>query len=269
MSVLGRMISFVVVLGTLLGTTAKAAEQGPPAGRSDPGAWMRGFGGVGLLQSERVQKELKLTDEQLRKLTEMNERFRQQRQEQRQEQFAGVENLSREERRQRFEKIRTQLEANAKKRLEDMRKEIAAILNPEQQKRWRQIELQMEGPSCMLRPEIAEALSLNDDQKKQIEQANRETFDKIRKLFQEIREGDPNTRTERMEQLREKSKKLQAEGDTKATAALKPEQKQKLGEIMGEPFPMERLMPPPPRREGGWGPGRESPPGNGPPPPGP
>lgn len=248
MSIKMRMIGLGITLAAL-GVCATMAAQTPPnSGGARSRNFMGGFGGIGLLRAEKVQKELKLSDEQKTKLQELSERIRSQFR----ERFSGTDNLSQEERRKRFEEIRQQMQADSQRRLEAMRKEIATILQPEQLKRWRQIELQQEGPTALLRPEVAESVGVTEDQKTKIEEINKETQDKLQSLFQDIRGGDPQTREERMSQLREKAKKVRTEGDGKAMALLNPEQKKKLVEMMGEPFEMERITPMP-RRGGDWG----------------
>ncbi len=187
---------------------------------------MGGMSGAMLLQSEQVQKELKITEAQKTKLQELSEKVRSEIR----DLMSGMQNLSQEERRKKFEEMQPEME----KRAETLRKEIATILNPKQVKRWRQIELQQQGATALLRPEVADTIGLTDEQKAKLKEINDGTAEKMRKLFEE-RGGDRQARSAKMQQLRE-------EGEKQAMALLKPEQKQKLGEMMGEPFKLDRSL---------------------------
>lgn len=189
------------------------------------------MGGLFLLRAEQVQKELKITDEQKTKLEQLGERLRKEAQ----ERFSGMEGLSREERQKKFEEMREQLEKEGAQRAASLKKELAEILQPEQLKRFRQIELQRERTAALLRPEVAETVGLTGEQKEQLEKIRDEAQEKARSLWQEARGGD----REQFGKIREKMQQLRDEGEKKAMAVLKPEQKQKLGEMMGEPFELD------------------------------
>ena len=251
MSVQVRMTGVRLVLGVFLltgtaGLYAQPPSEGGETPRQNP---MEGFAGIGLLQSPRIQKELSITEEQKTQLQELSQRVRKQFR----DRFNGLENLSKEERRKRLDDIQKTMPQDMKKRMDLMRKGIAEILTVEQQKRWRQIELQQEGPMALERPDVAEAVGLTPEQKSKIAQVNRETQDKTQALFQEIRNGDRQSRNERIAQLRGKSRQISDEGDKTAMAILQPEQKKKLAELLGEPFQMERVQFFS-RSQGDWGP---------------
>ena len=118
-----------------------------------------GFGGDPLMLAaqESVQKELSLSEEQIDKLEEAGE--------QRREAFQSLEGASREERMAAMEESRKKSSAA-----------IAEILKPEQAKRLKEISLQQQGVWALGNPEVAEAIGLSDEQKKQvaaIEEASR------------------------------------------------------------------------------------------------
>ncbi len=231
----------------LLSAIAVAANAQPPGGggfrpRGMPGGMFSGGmggGGMGevfLLRSEQVQKELKLTDkqkEQLQKLAEDTRGdFR--------ERFRGLEGLSREEREKKLEEMREEMQKEAAKRAESMKKQLAEILDQDQLKRLRQIGLQQAGPAALMQPAVAEAVGLTEKQKEEIQEIQRKTQEKSQSLWQEARGGNREDRGAQFEQLRQKSREIREEGEKQAMAVLKPEQKQKLGEMMGEPFELER-----------------------------
>ncbi len=233
MRTIARSIAFATLLA--LATGAMAQDQ-PERGGARPRGMPRNFGGLRLFFFSQVQDELKLTDDQKTKLRELSEELRAERQ----KRIGNLDDLSPEQRRQKFEEIRQQMQKEAPKLAEDLRKKVGAILKPDQVKRWRQIELQQEGPQALLRPEVAEAVGLTADQKTKLEQISHDAQEKAGALFRELRGGDRQTRDERMSQLREKARKIREEGEKQAMALLKPEQKKKLVEMMGEPFHLER-----------------------------
>jgi len=197
---------------------------------------MAGMGGIGLLRSEQVQQELKLTEDQKSKLQKLGEKMR----DEFRERFSGMEGLSREERQKKMEEMREQMQKEGAERAEALKKQLAEILKPEQMKRMRQIELQQAGPAALAQPVVAEAVGLTDEQKEKIQEIQRESQEEMRKLWQSAREGDSEERGGRMEQLREKGRELREKAEKKAMSLLKPEQKKKLGEMMGEPFELDR-----------------------------
>src|SRR5438132_13231528 len=126
------------------------------------------FGGSGisamLLRQESIQKELKLTDEQINQVEELSNKLR--------EQFRDLLDLESAERdRKRQELIKENESA------------IAAILKPDQFKRLKQISYQREGTSALTSPEVAKALGLTDAQQKFILKISDETNRETRKLF--------------------------------------------------------------------------------------
>src|SRR5213595_3908054 len=98
-----------------------------------------------LLSQESVQKELKLTDEQKTKVDELRQKSR----EKMQEIFQGDEG----------ERPKKMQELN-----QESRKALEGILNPEQGKRLLEIVYQQRGAMAFSDPEVAKALSLNEEQ---------------------------------------------------------------------------------------------------------
>lgn len=137
-----------LALGALLVSPALAQ---PPGGG-------RGFGGFGrmsemvLLAAESVQKELGLTEDQIAKIRERGQRAAQ-------GGFQQFQGLSREELQQRFEEMRKETE-----------KFLSETLKPEQQKRLKEIALQVQIRNmglltALMNPENAEKLGITDDQR--------------------------------------------------------------------------------------------------------
>jgi hypothetical protein len=139
--VIGRLASAVAL--TLLVTAAASAQQ---QGRRFGGGAFQG--GVGILQRTEVQTELKLTDAQKTQVSQMFEQRRGQGGGQR-----GQGNASFEERQKRL----------AERMAEDM-KQVNAILNADQQKRFKEIWLQQQGLPALAYPSVASELKLSDEQ---------------------------------------------------------------------------------------------------------
>jgi hypothetical protein len=172
-------------------------------------AQQRGGGGFGggtlfLLTQKSVREELKLSDEQVKKVTELQEKQR--------ESFQGLRDLSQEERRTKMqEAVKAQSEA------------IAKILQPQQLKRVKQIALQQAGARAVNDEEVAKTLKVTDEQKEKIREIQRESFEKLRELgFDEDKAKEREA--------------LQKETNGKMMAVLSSEQQAKLKEMQGEPF---------------------------------
>lgn len=175
-----------------------------------------GFGGFGgntifLLGQKSVQEELKLTDEQVKKVQEVAEKQR--------EAFQGLRDLSPEEQRTKRQEL---AKANDKA--------VAEILKPQQLKRVKQIALQQQGVRAVNNEEIAKALNITDEQKEKIRDIGRQSFEQMRDISRD-------------EEGRKKLQELMKQTNEKMMAVLTAEQKTKLKEMQGEPFKGEIASP--------------------------
>jgi hypothetical protein len=171
-----------------------------------------------------VQKELKITDEQKTKLQALADKAR----DEVRDSMSAMQDLTEEERGKKMAEMQSEMQ----KRTEAYRKEVAAILKPDQVKRLRQIELQQLHSAALLQPDVAEAVGLTDQQKTKLEEIATQSAEKSQSLFRD-QDGDRTQRREKMEQLRK-------DGDKQAMAVLNPDQKKKLAEMMGQPFELDR-----------------------------
>jgi hypothetical protein len=181
----------------------------------------RGFGmrgGANLLRRAEVQTELKLTADQKTKVESMLETLG----EERRGRFQDLRDATPEER----QKVMNEWQAEETKR-------VNAILNPDQQKRFRQISLQQEGPMAVSRPDVADELKLTEDQKKKVAEARNQMAEKQRAIFEEA-QGD-------REAMRSKMETLRKETNDKITTLLTEEQKTKWKEMCGTPFNLGAL----------------------------
>lgn len=202
-----------------------------PSAMAQRGGRGAGFGGgrggnsLGLLTQESVQDELKLSDEQIKKATEQVEKQR--------ESFAGLRDLSQEER-----QAKMQESAKANQAV------LAEILKEDQLKRFKQISLQQRGGQALADPEVAQALGLSTEQKDRIQAIQEASQGELRELFQAGAGGGDR------QELQKKAEALRASVNEKATAVLTPEQQTKWKEMTGAPFKGEI------RRQGRGGGGR-------------
>jgi Spy/CpxP family protein refolding chaperone len=194
------------VLGVLALVAAPCLAQQRPGGRGGRGG---GFfmSPIMLLSQKPVQEELKLTEEQVKKVTELSAKQR--------EAFTGFADLSQEERGKKFQELNSQNE-----------KAVAEILKPDQSKRLKEISLQAQGPRAFANPEVANALGITDEQKAKLRSIQEENAQEAQKLRQ----------AGASEEAQQKRAELTKATNDKMLAVLTPEQKTKWKEMTGEPF---------------------------------
>jgi Spy/CpxP family protein refolding chaperone len=200
-------VKAILTASLVLGMAGFALAQ-----RQGPG----GFGGPGfLLMNPGVQKELKLSDDQVSKLKDAMGKVR----EDHKEDFEKIREASPEERQKVMRAVG-----------EETRKAIAGILDAKQMKRLKQIEWQVGGTRALEDPEVQKELKLSDEQKKKLKTIFEDSNKQIRELFQGgNREG-----------AREQFQKLRKDTDEKTNAVLTDEQKKTFKEMKGEPFELQR-----------------------------
>jgi len=261
----------VALLAILLAGVSQAQ---PPQGGRGPrgqGPGMGGFGGrfgggfgggggalIRLLAIEEVQKELKLGEEQINQVKDLQQDLQNLRPADR----GAMRDLSQEERRARFEEMQ--------KKVQEIEKQGENILEPEQMKRLKQIALQLrlkmlgagalgdpalvrelgisEGQIAKLR-ELRQAARPQGPQGPQAQPGERPDRPRWRDMTEEQRRAQWEEMAKRMEEARKKMM-------DQAMEILTPSQKEKLEELKGPEFniDMSRLMPQ--RRGDGQGPGQ-------------
>jgi hypothetical protein len=116
-------------------------------------AELEGSGRLFLLNLPDVQEDLRVTADQQKQLDILNDRLRARRE----ELFQDIRRLSVEEKRSRFLDVTRENEAG-----------VAGILDPIQQARLRQIDLQTKGPMAFRDPAVVAALKLTPEQQDRI-----------------------------------------------------------------------------------------------------
>jgi hypothetical protein len=187
-------------------------------------AQVRAGGGRGtLLSMPEVQAELKLTDEQKTKVTEMLGQLRGGRR----GQGGQFGNLSREERQKQLAERRANEE-----------KQVQTILNTDQLQRYHQLQLQRQGLSSLRDPKVEDELKLTEDQRSKVDGIFKEQADETQKAL-ESAGGGRRARGAARTQLEEIRKKT----DEKLQAVLTDDQKKQWKEMLGAPFKFPELAP--------------------------
>jgi Spy/CpxP family protein refolding chaperone len=228
-----RMLGFVSVLLTIVAVCATVGAQ-PPGGRG-PG----GFGGFGafgnvmqqagelffwarLLRSDKVQKELKLSDDQIAKFKEQDEKTQAKFREMMPsgpEAFAELAKLSDSEKEAKADEYKKKVEKAA----DEQQDLIEKLLTKAQIDRLEQIGIQVKGAKALNDKEIQEALGLTTKQRDDIKKLRDEETKKRAEIFAS---GD-------FRGMRDKLSALQKETDDKVVAVLTDKQKKDFEEFKG------------------------------------
>jgi hypothetical protein len=184
--------------------TGRVAAQRPD--RGSYGTWSNGNNDkVRLLAEKAVQEELKLSEEQVKKVNDLSSK--------RGDVYRNRDqNLSREDYQKLFQEQGKATE-----------KSIAEVLKPEQVTRLGQIALQQQGMNILSDPEVATVLQLTAEQKETVKGIQDELRTALRNL------GNTDESRKKGDELRK------AQGD-KMAAVLTESQKSKVKEMLGAPF---------------------------------
>ena len=188
-------------------------------------------GGPGfLLQQAAVQKELKLTDEQVTKVEAWGEELRAKQI----ETFKEVQGLPKEQR-------LAKLAARTTEARKAAYKELADVLKPEQLTRLQQIERQIGGAQTFQDPDTLTALKVTDEQKAKINTA----LDDLLKGRQELMSSFPKDKFDQdtLSDMVKKQSELGKKALDNITATLTDEQKKTWKGLTGEPFDQSKLQP--------------------------
>ena len=214
----GALAATVVLCAAVPGS-AQERERGPGRGRG-------GFGGpmqvsmAQLLQVEKVQQELKLSDEQKQQAEQIADDLRSKAREAFQGGGPGQEAF-----------------AQMREASQQADQKVAELLKDEQSKRLEEIRLQVAGPSILaFDRELAQKLNVTQDQRQKAREILEAQGEKTREAFQNA-EGEGR---ERFEAAREKIEQIRKETDEQLVAVLTDEQKQQWKEMTGKPFELDR-----------------------------
>ncbi len=208
---IGILALAVIVLASRPGLAQRGQGRGIGGGGFGPSNLM-------LLSQESVQAEIKLSEDQVKKVDEQLDKQR--------EAMAGLRDLDQQERRT---KLQEQLKANDSV--------VGGILNEGQAKRLKQIMLQQRGAAALGDAEVAQAVGLTSEQKEKIQGIQQAALEERRAQFQGGGGGGDR------EEMRKKFEAARAATNEKITALLTAEQKDKWTALTGEPFKGEIRAP--------------------------
>lgn len=208
--------------------------QGGPGGRG--GMMMMGGGGGGgvmsmfmLLRNEKVQGEVKITDEEKSALEKAGEKVREMTAPAGGGGFQNFRDMSEEERK----KVMDEMQARMKKANEAAREELEGILPPEKLSRLLGIFIQnSQMASVFTNPMVAEELELTDEQKEKVTKTGTELAEEMRSAMTELFGGGGGDRSA----IQTKMEEFRKKGDEKYLSILTDDQKKKLEELKGAEF---------------------------------
>ncbi|MFO0812838.1 MAG: hypothetical protein U0796_06440 [Gemmatales bacterium] len=198
------------------GLLASVAFAQPPGG----GRGMGGMGGglTGLVKSKDVVADVKLSDEQVKKLEDLEKKMGDKRRE-------AMQNAQGDR-----EAMREAMQEIAK----ETDKGLSEIVNADQLKRLKQLQLQstVKNGGLMMalgNPDVTKAMNFNEEQKEQLQGFREDMQNTMREMFQGGGGGD-------REEMAKKMQEFRASMDKKVAKMLTEEQNKKLKELQGEEF---------------------------------
>jgi len=165
--------------------------------------------GLLLLNQESVQKELKLSKDQIK---DVKSAWGKQ-----MEAFRGLQDVDEEERPKKIQEIAKEGD-----------KAVAKILKKDQTKRLKQITLQVQGAQAFADPAVAKELKLSDEQKKKIKGIQDAAQKEMREAFQDAA-GD-------QEELQKKMGEIRKSTNDKTMKLLTDDQKKTWKKMTGKKF---------------------------------
>ena len=217
-------IWLVLALAFVMGAVLLTAAHAQAAEGRRRGGMMRGSF-LGLLRMEKVQQELKLSEEQVDKLRQIGEKLRAEMG----EQWAGLREIEdRQQRRAKMTELGNQLD-------EKVRAQVREVLAREQMMRLYQIRLQVRGAVYGLNNRfVAGRLNLTDEQKQKAAELQKATQEQVSAAMSGLRDLSQEQRRAKMAELREQLRKIRDEANEKALGLLTGEQKEAFEKMKGE-----------------------------------
>lgn len=188
--------------------------------------------GPGLLLNEAVQKELKMTPEQVEKAKATFGARRQQ---------AGAAGQGQRRQGDAGGGAGTDVRQILGNRQQEAEKQVKEILDEKQFARFQQLQLQQQGAAALARPDVADKVGLSQEQKDKIRQIQQDSFSSLREAMQAARNSQGSDRQAATAQIREKMMKAREEANAKAIRVLTAEQKMKWDDLLGPAFNFEQI----------------------------
>lgn len=220
-----------VMAAGMVGITV-AQDQPRPRGGFGGGF---GFGGpTTLLRSKTVREDLKISDDQAKKLQEWGKEYATKSQETMREK---MKDIPRDQFREKMGAIMAEATADAYK-------QIGTILDEKQVARLKQIDVQQSGTRALSRADVQESLKISDEQKEKLRGISEDSG----KALQELREeygirgfGPTNLDEAKQKEYDRKQAGIRKEVEDKTTAVLNDDQKAKWKELTGAPIDVAKV----------------------------
>ncbi len=206
--------------GKLILTLGALALLASPALAQNRGSGGFGGGAAGFLMAPNVQKDLKLTDAQVRKIQETLREIRQTHQ----DEYAALRDASPDVRWTKMATLNETVSDEVKK---------ALSFSAEQSKRYDQINLQARGVQAFASSCVDEQLKLTNDQKSKIREIVEASRSSVAGAFN--KDASEQERTD----ARNKRAATQKQNMTKVQALLTHDQKNEWKELIGEPIEIQ------------------------------
>jgi Spy/CpxP family protein refolding chaperone len=188
---------------------------------------------VRLLLADAVQRDLGLTPDQIRELSDQAKsdfaRMRKVRQEVRE---ILPPSFPSEESEARMAKFRA-WEKDFRKASKEAKAKILAMLTPSQTERLKQIQLQAAIPAALARPEIIKALDISEEQLARIIAMRDQMDQEMAAKFRDLSNGSPEERRQKMIESMKASDQVQAEATKRILDVLTSEQRTKFQKLHG------------------------------------
>ncbi|HEX2473913.1 MAG TPA: hypothetical protein VHK01_04175 [Lacipirellulaceae bacterium] len=200
----------------LMAEVAQAQREGGRRGRFGRGGFRGNISSVQLVaESDEVRTALNVTPEQEEKIETINDELRDARRDAFENRGGGGDFRAAM---QEMEKLNQ--EASAK---------LAEVLEPDQQKRLLGISIQVNGAAALNEPAVAKELEITDEQKTKVGEARESNMEATREAFRDLRDQDLSE-----DEMRDKMREIQQEGDKKVLAVLTSDQQAKFEQLKGE-----------------------------------
>jgi Spy/CpxP family protein refolding chaperone len=178
---------------------------------------------VFMLNGEAVQKELGLTDEQKKTISQLSDQMRADAL----EIMSGLQDLSPEEQKEHMPELMKMVGDKGK----EMQAKIDQMLDKKQVTRLKELSLQNRGAQALEDDEVIAALKITDDQKKKLTDVREEGAKKMEETMQSLRSGGGD-----QGEIRQKLMAMRKELGDKALAVLTSEQRQQFDKMKGPKF---------------------------------